>query len=43
MTCIGTAISGWDHVVYTAKKMLDFARILSVPVLATEQNPKGEP
>ncbi|GBE79220.1 hypothetical protein SCP_0204170 [Sparassis crispa] len=36
-----TAIHGYDHVIGTAAKMLKFAKILDVPVVITEQNPKA--
>jgi len=35
------AIHGFDHVVNTANKMLKVAKIANIPVLATEQNPRG--
>ncbi|TBU50519.1 Isochorismatase hydrolase [Dichomitus squalens] len=35
-----TLIHGFDHVVATSGKMLKLAKIMDVPVIATEQNPR---
>ncbi|KAI0829331.1 Isochorismatase hydrolase [Trametes gibbosa] len=35
------AIYGFDHVVSTARKMFTLAKVLEVPVLITEQNPRA--
>ncbi|KAH9943013.1 Isochorismatase hydrolase [Epithele typhae] len=36
-----TFIHGFDHVVATGNKMLKLAKVLDVPVIITEQNPRG--
>ncbi|KIK99712.1 hypothetical protein PAXRUDRAFT_822482 [Paxillus rubicundulus Ve08.2h10] len=36
-----TAIYGFDEVVLTINKMLRVAKVLDIPVMVTEQNPKG--
>ncbi|KIJ70413.1 hypothetical protein HYDPIDRAFT_105126 [Hydnomerulius pinastri MD-312] len=36
-----TAIYGFDELVLTINKMLKVAKVLGVPVVVTEQNPKG--
>ncbi|KDQ64999.1 hypothetical protein JAAARDRAFT_28665 [Jaapia argillacea MUCL 33604] len=36
-----TAIHSYDNVIKTANKMLKLAKILQIPVIVTEQNPKG--
>ncbi|KAL7412088.1 Isochorismatase-like protein [Mrakia frigida] len=36
-----SAIYGWPQVIHTAEKMVRFAKILDIPVLTTEQNPKA--
>ncbi|CED85531.1 Mitochondrial associated endoribonuclease MAR1 (isochorismatase superfamily) [Phaffia rhodozyma] len=40
-TTFAKAIDGWDNVIHTARKLVRFAQILEIPVLATEQNPKA--
>ncbi|KAF8583979.1 Isochorismatase hydrolase [Ramaria rubella] len=35
------AIHTFDHIIRTANKMLEVAKVLDVPVVVTEQNPKG--
>ncbi|KAF9224337.1 Isochorismatase hydrolase [Gyrodon lividus] len=36
-----TAIDGFDELVLTINKMLKVAKVLGIPVMVTEQNPKG--
>jgi nicotinamidase-related amidase len=35
------AIDGWQEVVWNVRRLIDAAKVLSVPVAATEQYPKG--
>ncbi len=36
-----TALPGWDRVVVASRLLLDGARVLGIPVLVTEQYPRG--
>ncbi|KAH9853903.1 Isochorismatase hydrolase [Lenzites betulinus] len=40
-TRLRSAVYGFDHVVSTARKMFRLAKVLQVPVLITEQNPRA--